>query len=1071
MSATETIAPPVVAVMVVHEPGAWFTEVLGGLVIQDYANLRLLFLVSGASDEAVAMIDERIPHAFVHRLGGDPGFAESANEVLGLVEGDNGFFCILHDDVVLERSTIRLLVEELYRSNAGAVGPKLVDWDDRRILQRVGLGVDAFGEVDTFLQPGEADQEQHDAVSDVFALPSACLLVRADLFRALGGFDPGIRFHGEDVEWSWRAHLGGARTVVAPATRVRHRGRLAERRPELDHRGLIERNRMFAASTLTAPARLPLVMVRHVTLTLAQLIVGLFTGTAGRAFAALRATAGLLPRLPAVLRRRAVVRPQRRVPASEVAGLQLRGSARLTSYLRSRGSAPVDPEATVERRWRQTAGSAPAVAWIALLVALVVGSRQLIRGGVPHFGQFLAFPDHAGTLLGEVRSGWWSHGLGSARPAPTGAAMVAVGSVVAWFHMGLWHTLSVVGLYLVGLLGMWRLGRLFPTARSRIAGLGVYGAVPLPAALLASGRWGAMACYAAFPWTVHLLRRCAGLESLGEAHSDLVERYTDHTRRRRIGLAAGLVLTVAVASAFAPVYLLVVAVSAAVLAAAGLAVGATWQSALSMVVHGLGAALGAVILLWPWSTTWFTAGGWTAIAGVPPAGGGGIGLAGLARFAVGAGSLTVLALALYLPLFGALALARGWRFTWAVRAAALVVVFLGIAVLADRQALWFSPPEPGLLLVPVALGLALGAACFVAALQDDVLVGGFGWRQPLGLLCTAGLAIGAVPGIVAASGGRWNMPHSTLLSVTGQLPHNAEQGNYRVLWLGDARLMPVGSWMYAPGLAYALTQDGPLTVEDAWATAPTDAELTVRDAIDAIASGTTARAGRLLAPFAVRYIIIPADDGTGGDSPLPLPNGLQDALDDQLDLTKPVLGPLKYIVYENQAWLPLRSELSDAAAAASKSDDPAALASAELGTNAPFAVGAPDRGPARGAVLGGTVHVASPLNRDWTLTIAGSEVFPHPAFGVTSAFDVSESGEAVLQHHTRVSRTVELTLQGLLWLAVLLAATRLDPLAWYRRRRGLVPSTAQPVLSIDEEQFAMAPWHAGDPLDDVWGAE
>ena len=62
----------------------------------------------------------------MRELGDNPGFGTAANEVLRLVEGDNGFFCICHDDVALEPDAIRALVEELYRSNAGIVGPKLV---------------------------------------------------------------------------------------------------------------------------------------------------------------------------------------------------------------------------------------------------------------------------------------------------------------------------------------------------------------------------------------------------------------------------------------------------------------------------------------------------------------------------------------------------------------------------------------------------------------------------------------------------------------------------------------------------------------------------------------------------------------------------------------------------------------------------------------------------------------------------------------------------------------------------------------------------------------------------------
>ncbi len=47
MEAASQLAPPVVAVMVVCNPGDWFDEVLDGLAEQDYANLKSLFLVVG----------------------------------------------------------------------------------------------------------------------------------------------------------------------------------------------------------------------------------------------------------------------------------------------------------------------------------------------------------------------------------------------------------------------------------------------------------------------------------------------------------------------------------------------------------------------------------------------------------------------------------------------------------------------------------------------------------------------------------------------------------------------------------------------------------------------------------------------------------------------------------------------------------------------------------------------------------------------------------------------------------------------------------------------------------------
>ncbi|MBA3399700.1 MAG: hypothetical protein H0U01_07025, partial [Acidimicrobiia bacterium] len=41
------LAPPVVALVVVHDPGVWFDESVAALAAQDYPNLRLVFLVTG----------------------------------------------------------------------------------------------------------------------------------------------------------------------------------------------------------------------------------------------------------------------------------------------------------------------------------------------------------------------------------------------------------------------------------------------------------------------------------------------------------------------------------------------------------------------------------------------------------------------------------------------------------------------------------------------------------------------------------------------------------------------------------------------------------------------------------------------------------------------------------------------------------------------------------------------------------------------------------------------------------------------------------------------------------------
>ncbi len=170
----------------------------------------------------------------------------------------------------------------------------------------------------------------------MFAVPSACLLVRADLFRALGGFDSAMSFHGEDVDLCWRAHISGARVMVAPAARVRHREELESRRPDLNHPALRARHHLRSTLTLTAGSRLPVRLLELVVLTIVEVVVGVFTGHAREAWASVRALLGAIPRFPTLLARRGAIAKLRRISDAEVHDLQSHGSNRLASFRRAR---------------------------------------------------------------------------------------------------------------------------------------------------------------------------------------------------------------------------------------------------------------------------------------------------------------------------------------------------------------------------------------------------------------------------------------------------------------------------------------------------------------------------------------------------------------------------------------------------------------------------------------------------------------------------------------------------------------------------------------------------------------
>ncbi|MGB9113534.1 MAG: glycosyltransferase family 2 protein, partial [Acidimicrobiales bacterium] len=242
----EEHAPPVVAVVVASDSGPWLEETLSSLAAQDYDNLTTIVVDAGSERSLAPRVAKVTPTFYFARSDENRGYGPSANAVLDLAEGA-AYYLFCHDDVVLEPDTVRRLVEEAFRSNAGLVGPKLVDPDEPDRILQLGLDMDRFGAPVRRVERREFDQSQHDEAREVFAVPGGCLLVRADLFETIGGFDDEISMFGEDIDLAWRARIAGARVSITPLATVRHlEATAARRRPMPEARALQWRHELRA---------------------------------------------------------------------------------------------------------------------------------------------------------------------------------------------------------------------------------------------------------------------------------------------------------------------------------------------------------------------------------------------------------------------------------------------------------------------------------------------------------------------------------------------------------------------------------------------------------------------------------------------------------------------------------------------------------------------------------------------------------------------------------------------------------------------------------------------------------
>jgi GT2 family glycosyltransferase len=63
-----------------------------------------------------------------------------------------------------------------------------------------------------------------DEIVEVDWLRGSALMVRADVFRALGGFDEGFPLYEEDEDWCWRARRRGYRVALHTGVRATEAG-------------------------------------------------------------------------------------------------------------------------------------------------------------------------------------------------------------------------------------------------------------------------------------------------------------------------------------------------------------------------------------------------------------------------------------------------------------------------------------------------------------------------------------------------------------------------------------------------------------------------------------------------------------------------------------------------------------------------------------------------------------------------------------------------------------------------------------------------------------------------------
>ncbi|NUS34850.1 MAG: glycosyltransferase family 2 protein, partial [Pseudarthrobacter sp.] len=525
--------------MVAHNGSAYLPRTLSALANQTRPVDRAIGVDTGSSDESAALLGQALGAASVisrdRGRGGMGAAVAAALEALaparGGGDGRTEWIWLLHDDAAPAPEALAELLGAVERAPSVTVaGCKQLDWHAPRKLIDVGLSTSRWAERLTLIDADELDQGQYDGRTDTFAVNSAGMLVRRDVWEHLGGFDPAMPGSGDDVDFCWRNRLAGHRVVVVPAARMFH---VAHRPHALGNPAAARKAQVHLRLKHSTLWMVPVHALGALLGSLFKLVLSIVVKDPGHGISQLVATCAALARPGAVAKARRAARRTRRIRRSVIRKLQTprrevwSHRRSLMEALGSDGSGPDDlvqdplanqPTGDAEDDFASLAvtrrgwvGNGALAAVIIASVASLLALAGLFRAGAVTGGALIPVSATLGDIWHNA-SGWWV-GLGAGLPGrgdPFGYILWIVGVLGGGDANAAMAWLLLLAAPLSGLTAWSAAGGLTVRRRLRLAAALFWAAAPALQAALNQGRAGALVAHIMIPLVVLGLLRATG---------------------------------------------------------------------------------------------------------------------------------------------------------------------------------------------------------------------------------------------------------------------------------------------------------------------------------------------------------------------------------------------------------------------------------------------------------------------------------------------------------------------------------------------------------------------------------
>ncbi len=179
-----------------------------------------IIIADDCSSDLTVSIGERVANVTVLRGEQNRGFLCNCNGAAGVARGR--YILFLNNDTAVCPDWLAPLVDTIASDDSvGIVGPKLLFEDGR--LQEAGGIMWRDGSAWNFGRMDDPDKPEYNYRREVDYISGACLLIRAELWRQLDGFDQRyVPAYYEDTDLAFAARGAGYKVIYQPLSTVFH---------------------------------------------------------------------------------------------------------------------------------------------------------------------------------------------------------------------------------------------------------------------------------------------------------------------------------------------------------------------------------------------------------------------------------------------------------------------------------------------------------------------------------------------------------------------------------------------------------------------------------------------------------------------------------------------------------------------------------------------------------------------------------------------------------------------------------------------------------------------------------